>query len=94
MYLLTRRNFIKQILLLLPYIFLPKKIKASINKGELEQKILMNLPAYSLKLMNFVDGSLEEIYHFPIGIGRGSFGRRETPTGDGFIYEKRKNAIN
>ncbi len=59
----------------------------------LEQKVLINLPAYSLTLMNFVDGKLIDKYVFPIGIGMGYAGRPKTPIGDGFIYEKRKKII-
>ena len=89
---LTRRDFLKISLLLTSNLLLNKKYVFAYQKG-LEQIVNVNLPAYSLTLMNFIDGNLEESFIFPIGIGKGYYGRRQTPTGTGFVYEKRKRII-
>ncbi len=54
-----------------------------------EQKIIVNLPSYNLKLIC----SDKEIYDFPIAIGRGFAGRRETPVGEGIVDEKRDGVL-
>lgn len=57
--------------------------------SSLEQKIVLNLPSYDLNLIT----SDNQIYSFPVGIGRGYAGRRETPIGEGFVYEKRERVL-
>jgi len=87
---ITRRNFL-QISSLLTFNLSKKNNVFAQNK--LEQKIKINLPGYSLTLMNFVDGNLEETFSFSVGIGKGYDGRKQTPIGTGFIDEKRKTVV-
>ena len=86
---MDRRDFLKiSSLSVLNFLFSRKDVFAS--KNRLEQRVNVNLPAYSLTLTNFLGRNLEETFIFPIGIGKGHGGRRQTPIGRGFIYDKRK----
>ena len=87
---ITRRNFLRVSSLLASGFFLGNNVFA---QNKLEQKVKINLPDYSLDLMNFVDGNLEETFSFPVGIGKGCCGRKQTPVGTGFIDEKRKTVV-
>ena len=88
----TRRNFLQVSLLLASGFFLGKNDVFALQ-NKLEQKVKINLPNYLLTLMNFVDGNLEEIFSFPVGIGKGYGRRKQTPIGTGFIDEKRKTVV-
>lgn len=88
----TRRDFVKIGLMSLFSSIVKKKDVFAIPH-KLEQKVKINLPAYSLTLMNYIDGNLEETFVFPVGIGKGCYGRKQTPISEGFIYEKRKKVI-
>ncbi|HJX05199.1 MAG TPA: L,D-transpeptidase [Candidatus Nanoarchaeia archaeon] len=86
---LQRREFLKQAsglcLGALVDPFLPGEISVSDN---LEQRIIINLPAYELTLL-----SLDEKYVFTISIGRNAYGRDPTPFGEGVVSEKRERVI-
>jgi len=88
----TRRNFLQFGLFLTSDFFLGEN-KVFASQEKLEQKLKINLPDYSLNLMNFVDGKLKETFSFPVGIGKGYDGRKQTPIGTGFIDEKRKTVV-
>jgi len=89
---ITRRDFFK-VSSLLVFNFLLRKNDVFAFQNELEQRIKINLPAYSLTLMNYINGNLEETLIFPVGIGKGCYGRKQTPISEGFIYEKRKKVV-
>lgn len=90
----TRREFIKLAIPLGCLAFIGiKGVDAFASQSKLEQKVVINLPAYSLTLMNFIDGELKESYTFTVGVGRGSAGKKQTPIGSGIIYEKRDKVI-
>ena len=86
---MNRRDFLK-ISSLLTFNFLLTRKNVFAPKNRLEQKVNVNLPSYSLTLMNFLGGDLKETFIFPVGIGKGYGEKRQTPIGTGFIYEKRK----
>ena len=88
----TRRDFVK-IGLMLAFSSIAKKKNVFAISHKLEQKVKINLPAYSLTLMNYINGNLKETLVFPVGIGKGCYGRKQTPISKGFIYEKRKKVI-
>ncbi len=54
----------------------------------LEQRIVVNIPAYRLSL--FSNG---KTYHFDVAVGKMDHGRRPTPIGNGVISEKRDRII-
>ncbi len=81
----TRRDFLVLVSACALGLFNPEDILPS----ELEQKIVLNLPSYNLNLIT----SDNQIHSFPVAIGKGFDGRRETPTGEGFAYEKRERVI-
>jgi hypothetical protein len=93
----SRRDFLKQAgaftagFLLMPEDMLGQKNPEPLQV--LEQKIVINLPAYELILQDYEDGILREEHLFNVNIGRGAFGRKPTPIGDGFVFEKRKQVI-
>ncbi len=82
---LTRRDFLILASACTLGLFNPEDILPS----ELEQKIVLNLPSYDLNLIT----SENQIYNFPVAIGKGFDGRRKTPIGEGFVYEKRESII-
>ncbi|MDO8517499.1 MAG: L,D-transpeptidase [Nanoarchaeota archaeon] len=87
---LTRRDFIKtSSILALPI----SQSSFGSETQDLEQKIIINLPSYSLDLINFENGKFREQYSFEVGIGKGSNGRAPTPLGNGFISDKREKVI-
>jgi hypothetical protein len=91
MFLLDRRSFLKFQLVSLGRCILVGVKHA--EKSRFMQKIIINLPAYRLTLINFFDDELKAIYNFPIGIGMGFAEKSATPVGQGYIYEKRKRII-
>ncbi len=52
------------------------------------QAVHVNLPAYRLRLHERIHG-FDVIHTFPVGIGKGAYGRRPTPVLDGSLTEKR-----
>ena len=96
---LQRRDFLKEVGLLAAGIFLePKELFASPELEQraeqgIEQRIIINLPAYELKLMNLADGEVTETHTFPVSIGRGAEGRAPTPISEGAVYDKRKRIL-
>ena len=91
MIMLMRRDFLKQSSLLAIGFFIDSKGLLA-NPG-LEQKIVVNLPAYELNLQDLQDGKVIRTSIFSCSIGRGAEGREPTPLGEGFVYEKRKVVI-
>ncbi|HLD55757.1 MAG TPA: L,D-transpeptidase [Candidatus Nanoarchaeia archaeon] len=82
---MNRRDFLKYSAIILGQGFFSAN---SVFAGEKSnQRIDANLPSYNLKL--FEDSN--EIFSCKVAIGKGSHGRRETPIGQGVIYEKRKS---
>ena len=87
---IKRRSFLKS-LAIAPVSFLssPDISGETISK----QSLFINIPAYSLKLVNHTNEKGFGTYSFDIGVGKGKYGRRQTPISNGFIYEKRKEAL-
>jgi hypothetical protein len=97
---LERRDFLKQSAMLATGFFLGRSSIFSEQDAEsnaefnaLEQRVIINLPAYELTLTNFQNEKAVEAHTFTVSIGRGAEGRKPTPAGEGFIYEKRKRII-
>ena len=96
---MERRFFLKEMGLLAAGIFLePKELFASSGLEQraeqgIEQRIIINLPAYELKLMNLADGEVTETHTFHVSIGRGAEGRAPTPISEGAVYDKRKRIL-
>lgn len=58
------------------------------NKFPSQDIIEVNLPEYMLRLKTPI-----KTYKFPVAIGRGTHGHKETPIGAGNVYEKRKKVF-
>lgn len=90
---LKRRDFLKQSAMSATGFFLGcNNVFSEQDAGHeaLEQRVIINLPAYELTLTNFQNEKAVETHTFTVSIGRGAEGRKPTPTGEGLIYEKRK----
>jgi len=95
---------IKKILKIMKTTLLLSMLSTSLYSQK--QKVVINLPAYTLKVIEQKNNKTKE-YRFRIGIGRGDKEskledllkkynaeiRNATPTGKGFIYEKRKRIV-
>lgn len=88
---INRRNFLKKTPLI-PLSFLIYSIPNNVfgQESKLEQAIEINLPSYRLKLINI---KTEQTHQYPICIGKGAYGRPETPITKGVISDKRKEII-
>lgn len=84
-----RREFVKGILFS-SFLFNPNYL---VGEDIPKQRIFVNLPSYSLSLTNLLDNNFSDIYNFEVGIGKGERGRRQTPIGEGFVYEKREKVV-
>jgi len=93
---LGRRDFLKQLAMLATGFFLGCSnilSEQGADSNALEQRVIINLPAYELILTNFRDEKAFENHTFAVSIGRGAEGRKQTPIGEGFIYDKRRIII-
>ncbi len=81
---MTRRAFVKGVMIAALGATAPE---ASEGKS-LNQKIVVNIPAYRLSLF-----SGEKAYHFDVAVGKMDHGRRPTPIGHGVISEKRDRIV-
>ncbi len=58
------------------------------QRGILQQLVYLNIPAYRLSLYTQYDDRRWERMVIPVGVGRGSRRRLQTPTGQGELYAK------
>ncbi len=87
---ISRRDFVKESILFYSFLFNPNYL---VGEDIPKQGIFVNLPSYSLSLINLLDNNFSDIYNFEVGIGKGERGRRQTPIGEGFVYEKREKVV-
>lgn len=85
---IKRRNFLKGLAIASASFLLQKDISGETIP---KQSVSVNIPSYSLKLINYIDNDFSEIYHFDVGVGRGDNGRRQTPICKGFLNDKRED---
>lgn len=97
---IKRRDFIKKSSLLTIGVLVEPKILLSnissvhekLNEEELkdiQQRIVVNLPGYELKLFDYLDGQITKEYAFKVGIGKGKHWRHPTPITTGKVVDKR-----
>ncbi|MBN2052478.1 L,D-transpeptidase family protein [Candidatus Woesearchaeota archaeon] len=83
---MNRRDFMKASAMLSAGLVLDPQI---LVPEHLEQKVLVNIPSYELKLFNYVGNKLNEQFTFMVGVGRGRYWRKPTPITTGQIIDKR-----
>ncbi|MBN2459141.1 L,D-transpeptidase [Candidatus Woesearchaeota archaeon] len=96
-----RRDFLKKSsLLTLGLLAAPEKLFSSSSLDDAislneavslseDQKIVVNLPGYELKLFNYQDGKIAREYKFTVGVGKGRYWRHPTPITTGRVVDKR-----